>query len=145
MTEGYFVSRQVSVFDGERAVEIAYGLANSSPDALARHYEGELETYEDPREAAEAAIRLAAEWGKAVGETIPITRAASGALGVYPCAADGYTPEETRSWAETEYAAIPKCEACGEPGQEYVATETGEPFVACGDMHAEEIAEGVTT
>jgi len=61
----YFVSRQCYWPDGQLTVEIAGGgLDYANPDMLVEKYKhlGEGREYEDPMEAAEAAIEIARAW-----------------------------------------------------------------------------------
>jgi hypothetical protein len=114
----YYVTRQAYVHDdGAFAVEIATALDVASPDALAQRYPGELEGYEDPREAARAAVAVRDLWERdlhASGElrrgSITFTLATSSL--VYPTVEDGWGSAELEQWAASEYDRLPKCENC---------------------------------
>ena len=59
----YFVSRQHYYYQDEYFVEIAYpSIDYSSPDMLICKYSGEGESYTDPREAVQVAIKIRDQW-----------------------------------------------------------------------------------
>ena len=117
----YYVTRQAYVHDsGAFAVEIAKRLDVASPDALAEKYPGEMEGFDDPRDAARAAVRVRDLWERDMHDGterdsgwVPFTLAAS-AL-VYPTVEDGWGTAELEEWAIAEYERLPKCERCGAP------------------------------
>lgn len=100
----FYVSRQSYIYDdGAFAVEIATELDFMSPGALS----DPIESHDDPRDAARAAITLAETWRAAVGEQqLPLAcfTVAANSL-VYPTAADAKDATELLAWAEQRYAA----------------------------------------
>lgn len=67
MKKKWFVRRQMYWPDGQLCVEIAAGgLDYSNPDMLVEKYQGagEGQEYEDPEEAAEAAIEIHKLWSR---------------------------------------------------------------------------------
>jgi hypothetical protein len=146
----YFVSRQCNYYDeGAYSVEIALALDVSGPGALVAKYSGELEEYDDPREAASAAIGIAGAWRKDLAQEdkadeLPAEcfTVAGNAL-VYPTVADAFTADELTAWAQERYERLPRCEVCGDvvaSGEKY-RDEFGESFAACCDVHAETYLE----
>jgi len=104
-----------SAGDYDYHVEVAHDFEATSPDALGVKYKelGEGEGYEDPREAATAAIKVAARWAQDESERIGLawqTRAG----GYFGVVADEADEEELKSLAEKEYESIPKCARCGD-------------------------------
>lgn len=117
----YYVTRQSYVHDsGAFAVEIAKALDVASPDALAQKYPGEMEGYDDPRDAASAAVTVRDLWerdmhaGSERGPAwVPFTLATTSL--VYPTVEDGWGTAELEQWASAEYERLPKCEHCAAP------------------------------
>lgn len=114
----YFVSRQDywgQEPDDRYTVEIASGgIDYANPDMLATKYrpQGEGQEYTDPREAAEAAIKVAEAWKKDAPElTINI---AHGFTGGCTMPFEGDTVENIRKWAEEAYEKLEKCARCGD-------------------------------
>ena len=57
------VTRQLQWPEGKRVVEVSVGgMDYVNPDALVAKYQGELEEYDDPIEAVEAAIDVCRRW-----------------------------------------------------------------------------------
>lgn len=107
----YTVTRQRQYPDGTPAVEVsAGGLDYTNPDALARKYQGEFESFDDPREAVETAIAICRAW-RADGEKR--ARVAYGATGGMTMPFDTCTYPEARAWARKRYEALSKCAWCG--------------------------------
>lgn len=110
----YFVSRQRywGVPEAEAyVVEIATGGREyANPDALVPKYAGEMEEYDDPREAAEAAISIMRQWKKDARRKIHV---AYGCTFGYTMPFEPSTIKDLRAWAETAYKELPKCERCG--------------------------------
>lgn len=126
--------------EGALAVEIAARLDCSGPGALTERYPDEFFESEDPREIAEAAIRLAAAWSADLEHMpVPITLAMNDL--VYPAVDDGMDPDEVRAWAIERFAAMPKCERCGavEDVQTWTSSETGDQVQTCGQFCADEL------
>lgn len=137
---GYYVSRQSNYYDGGKySVEIAAQLDVSGPGALVPHYErlGEGDEFDDPREAAKAAVAIAQEWGDEETQTIPITLAMSGMI--YATTEDGMSPQETLDWGEKAYSELPLCEECGHHAgvEEWTNFETGDTGMFCSEECAE--------
>jgi hypothetical protein len=110
----WFVSRQD--YWGEEsplAVEIAAGgLDHANADMLGVAYEslGEGREYDDPREAADAAIAIAEAWRRDSGRPDEIT-VRVGYTGGMSIPFDEGTDEDARAWAERARAALPTCPA----------------------------------
>ncbi len=109
----YTVTRQLQWPDGTPVVEIsAGGMDYTNPDALSAKYPGEFETFDDPEEAAQAALQILALW-RADGQ--PEAQPAYGATGGMTMPFDPCTEEELREWARKTKERLPKCDRCGEP------------------------------
>lgn len=124
------------------AVEIAAGSKNyASPDALVEKYPGEWGEFDDPREAVATALAVRAAWMQDGRPEVALTVTGSGgAIGVYPTTDDGYSPEDLIKWGNAKYEALPKCQFCGGLGADnYTSRITGETYVACSDLHAQEV------
>lgn len=109
----YFASDQPYV------VEISHGdLDSTGSDAYAKHYKGEFETLQDPREAVDVALAIATAWKKDKPELdIHIAHGftAGSTLQLEPESEDW---EENvaalKKWAAEAWEKLPKC-SCGEP------------------------------
>lgn len=128
----YTVSRQCYTFsETPYVVEISHGGMDScGSDAYARRYAGELETYEDPREAVEVALRIWEQWKKDKPELdiyIAHGFTAGSTLQLEPEEDQVYTDFESgkeivefsiedqlKQWAEREYENLEKCARCGD-------------------------------
>lgn len=111
----YFVSRQISYPDGEPYVEIeTCGLDYASPGMLTSRYPGESKEYEDPEEAAEAAIAIRTLWQGDEKEAINISIGTTGGGLAVHCPEE-MADDEVRRWAETESKSIERCDRCGDP------------------------------
>lgn len=109
----YFVSRQKYWPEGTPMVEIALGgLDYANPDMLMPKYKnlGEGKEYNDPREAAEAAIQIVRAWRKD-GEKRAMV--AHGCTGGMTMPFDPCTIKELQKWADELYEKLPKCDGCG--------------------------------
>lgn len=147
----YLVTRQSNFYDnGAFSVEIAHGLDNVSPGALASRFTGEFEEFNSPIEAAEVAIRIRKEWAKIPMDsellsegTIPFVISGSSAFGLYPTVADGFTAAGLRRWSRKAFANSPKCDYCGDivPKADNYRDDFGEYFTACDDYCAEMILQ----
>ncbi len=105
------VTRQVQWPSGDPVVEVSEGgLGYTNPDALAGDYPGEFQTFDDPEEAAEAAIQVCELWRK---DSQPEAQVAHGATGgmTMPFAACPY--EELRRWAKVAKERLATCARCG--------------------------------
>ena len=61
----YTITRQAYWPDGQLVVEIARGgIDYCNPDALVKKYPGEFQEFEDPREAAQVALKILKCWGR---------------------------------------------------------------------------------
>lgn len=112
----YMVSRQSNWYDdGAYSVEIATQPEFAGPGALARCYHEDFSEYEDPREAAEAAIRLAGRWRTlAVGGLLPFRCfTIAGNSMVYATVNDAMSAPELREWAGRVFERLAKCVQCG--------------------------------
>jgi len=107
----FTVTRQLQWPEGTPVVEVsAGGLDYTNPDALVARYQGEFETYDDPREAVEAAIAICKAW-RQDGEKR--ARIGIGATGGMTMPFETCTFCEARAWAKRRYVALPKCDRCG--------------------------------
>ena len=89
----YTVTRQLQWPDGTPVVEIsAGGMDYTNPDALSAKYPGEFETFDDPEEAAQAALQILALW-RADGQ--PEAQPAYGATGGMTMPFDPCTPRRS--------------------------------------------------
>lgn len=136
----YWVSRQRYWYQGESAVELAVGgLDYSGCDALytedkeMKRLEG---GYEDPREAARAALELQKLWQGKTEEKIGLS------YGYNLDMIEGEVDKEEEAanillqWAKAEYERLPKCDRCGEIVVEsYTIYEMEEEF--CSERCAE--------
>jgi hypothetical protein len=116
----WFVSRQSYWPDGTNVVEIASGgLDYANPDMLVANWKrlGEGETFNDPREAVEAAIAICREWRK---QKVKCS-IAHGYTAGYTMPFEEGTFKEAIAWADKEWESLPKCDCgCDEPlGNEY--------------------------
>jgi hypothetical protein len=136
-----YVSRQSYFYDnGALGVEIATQRDTISPGALGPKYGEAITSYDDPREAAAAAIEVAERWRRDVGDRLPqacFTIAAS--VLVYPTIEDGRDADELRAWAEHRWQAMAKCERCSEVAnaREWRPLDGGDAVVACSESCAE--------
>jgi hypothetical protein len=111
----YFVSRQhYWGIDDEDAyvVEIASGGVDmSGSDMLVPKWKslGEGAEYNDPREAAKAAISICEHWRKIQ----PLANVAHGSTGGFTIPFEPCTYEELEAWAEKAYTNLAKCTECG--------------------------------
>lgn len=148
----YYVTRQSNFYDsGAYSVEIAGGLDNVSPGALAQTLNGDFSESSDPREAVEDAIRLRKEWIKRginnpdymTDGTIPFTLTAASSVGLYPTVEDGLTAAGLRRWAKAMYDRAPKCDKCGDvcESADNYRDVFSEPFTACSDSCASRYVE----
>jgi len=106
----YFVSRQVYWPEGQHVVEIAPGFDHASPGQLVAHYkaQGEGQEFDDPIEAAEAAILVRRAWQKDSRKRIGLT------FGDADIGWDAHTQKELLAWADKMHEKVPKCDQCGE-------------------------------
>lgn len=141
---GYFVSRQKVWPSGEPVVEIAGCLDAAGPDMMVPYFrkEGDGGEFDDPREAASAAIRVRDAWW--AGGKNPYLKDWSKVV-----INEFETDADVLAWSERAFARIPKCVECGEP----IYRETWYPedcfkddaFACCSGRCAEqhnEIEEG---
>lgn len=112
------VTRQSQWPDGKYVVEISDGtLDYTNPGALSKKYPGEFETFDDPREAVETAIKIAKRWQEdAPDREILIGHGGTGGM-TMPF--DGLplndeTFNDLKEWAEEEYNELEKCCRCGD-------------------------------
>ena len=118
MVRRWFVSRQH--YWGEEnplAVEIAAGgtdYANADMLGVAYHSLGEGREYDDPREAAAAAIAVAEAWRRDSGRTGDEITVRVGYTAGMSIPFEEGTDDEAHEWAVRAFAALPKCPHCGE-------------------------------
>lgn len=136
------VTRQINTYEGTKCVEISAGCIDyANPGALVKAYPGEFETYDDPRNAVEAAIQIAQLWQKDSKDEILIDHGATGGGTMF---FDGQelsdeTFAELREWANTIWESQEKCSGCGGLlGKErYGRHDTGE-YDFCSEYCAEQ-------
>lgn len=110
----YFVSRQTYWPDGENVVEVSVGGSDyANPDMLCVRYanEGEGEEFDNPKEAAAAAIEICKKWRV---DNQPDAQVAYGCTGGMTMPFEGCTFEELESWAKEKYDTLDRCPRCGE-------------------------------
>lgn len=118
MVTRWFVSRQD--YWGEEnplAVEIATGgLDYANADMLGVAYArlGEGEEYEDPREAAAAAVGVAVAWRRDTGRSADEITVRIGFTGGSSMPFEEGTDTEAIAWGAKTYEGLPKCPECGE-------------------------------
>jgi hypothetical protein len=129
----YFVSRQNYYYNGNLTVEITSGgMDYAGADMLADGAEyrqlGSSQEYVDPREAVEAAFRVALYWQKALrklkraGAPVRPVCVAFGSTGGMGLEMEPMTWKNIRAAAEASYEKMAKCDQCGEvlPKKHYV-------------------------
>lgn len=111
----YFVSRQAQYYSGSHIVEVADGLDSSGPDMLAESYKnlGEGRLFDDPREAANAAIVICQTWRRDCPEDKPKVSWQTRLWGEMGGESEPMTFKALRNAASQEYEKLPKCEYCG--------------------------------
>lgn len=145
----YYVSRQLYYYSREQVVEVtAGGQDYAGADMLVPKYAGEGREYTDPREAVEAACRIAREWRADAGDVRPPfeIHVACGSTGGMGMELEPDTFAAARAWAEERWEELPKCDRCGEPiteGGGYMLTDfpSDERYCReyCADMAAADI------
>lgn len=115
----YAVTRQSNLYDdGAYSVEIAGAWDYIGPGALVEKYPDEFSEWDDPRDAAEAAIRIARAWrADSPGGRVVYTLQMNDIC--YATVADGMNAAELRQWAQQTWEDVPKCDQCGKPGQDW--------------------------
>jgi len=112
------VTRQVNTYTGDQVVEISDGsLDYSNPGALCKRYPGEFDSFDDPREAVETAIKIAKAWqADKPEETILIASGGTGGCTMFfegePLTDETF--EGLQEQAEKAWEELPKCSRCGE-------------------------------
>lgn len=109
----YTVTRQLQWPDGNPMVEISEGgFDYVNPDMLTSRYPGEGMTYDNPLEAAAAAIDILNQWRRDNPDDH---------IGIGYGATLGFTApfeesdiSEIREWAQKEYDRLQKCNWCGD-------------------------------
>ena len=111
-THCWTVTRQHQwINSGQPVVEVSAGsLDYTNPDALSKAFAGEFETFTDPTEAAETAIRICRAWRQAGERRATVGHGATGGstMPFEPCSF-----KELREWAQERLAALPRCPQCG--------------------------------
>lgn len=138
----YFVSRQHYWPDGNLIVEVASGgLDYANPDMLVAKYQrlGEGETYDDPREAVQAAIAVARAWRLDSGKKIAI---GTGCTMGFTMPFEASSQKEALAWADRVYAKLPKCDGCdGLMGKESWSANEWDGQKFCSESCAQKAAE----
>lgn len=90
------------------AVELATRADVASPDAIEI-----VGHYDDPREAAAAALEAARAWAARRGDDgrVPVVIVTTDL--VPPVLDDAIADDELHKWAERRYQAMPRCDHCG--------------------------------
>lgn len=142
----YTVTRQLQWPEGTPVVEVSSGgIDYTNPDALAKKYRGEFETFDDPREAATAAIAICKAWRKDGEKKAQVGHGATGGM-TMPF--DACTYEELLDWADKTYEKLPKCNRCGNllPAKYYTVPELDDERFCreyCAEESARELLEPV--
>ena len=98
---------------GDLMVEFSDGgFDYANPDMLSPKYDGEGETFIDPRDAVDAAISIFNEW-KADEPGADISIGYGATLG-FTMPFESSSVPEIKAWAQKDYDALPKCDRCGE-------------------------------
>ena len=133
----YTVTRQIQHPDGNKVVEVSVGgIDYCNPGALYAKYAGEFIEFDDPRSAAETAIRIASEWRKNAHSRVSV---AAGNTRGMTMPFDSCTVKELRAWAKKEWKSLEKCPQCGEPlpsEQERYRANTWDGLDYCKDCAA---------
>lgn len=107
----YTVTRQRQWPEGIPVVEVsAGGIDYANPDALVAKYPGEFETYDDPVEAVEVAIKICRAWRK---DGTSRARVGIGATGGMTMPFEAISFKVAREWAKKKLEEMPKCDRCG--------------------------------
>lgn len=105
------MTRQRQWPEGTPVVEVsAGGIDYTNPDALSAKYPGEFETFDDPREAVDAAIAICLSWREDGEKEAQVGHGATGGM-TMPF--DTSTFEAAEEWAHGVYEGLPKCSRCG--------------------------------
>lgn len=142
----YTVTRQRQWPEGTPVVEISSGgIDYTNPDALVKKYQGEFETFDDPREAATAAIAICNAWRK---DRASKAKVGHGATGGMTMPFDPTTFRDLLRWAKKVFKSLPKCDRCGEllPAKYYTVPELDDERFCreyCAEMAASEAFEPV--
>lgn len=136
------VTRQINTFEGTNVVEIsAGGIDYTNPGALSKKYPGEFETFDDPRDAVETAIKIAKAWQNDTEDKVFIDHGATGGMTMF---FDGQeltdtTFTELREWANKEWEELDKCAECGELlGKERYGCHISSEYDCCSEYCAEQ-------
>lgn len=144
---GYYVCRQLYYYTGELMVEITEGgLDYAGPDMLVNRYPDEAEAYQHPRQAAQAAIKIQKLWqADEPADTVHIcVRSQVG--GYFGLEGEPITPADLLAWTHAAWAALPKCQRCGDVmpengyGNEFTIFDNEYPFCSenCADNAQQE-------
>lgn len=100
----YTVTRQIQHPDGTHMVEVsAGGFDYVNPDMMGEKYEGEGETFDDPREAVRTAIDIRNAWQRDAGVKIEIGYGDTLGMTMPFDASDAVSMLD---WADREFAAL---------------------------------------
>jgi len=107
----FTVTRQLQWPEGTPVVEVSHsGLDYTNPDALVARYDGEFETFDDPREAVRVAIAICRAWRQDGRRDAKVGIGATGGMTI---PFDTATFREAQRWADRMYGSMPKCDKCG--------------------------------
>jgi len=133
----YTVTRQIQWPEGAPVVEVSSGgIDYTNPDALVKKYQGEFETFDDPREAARTAIAICKAWRQDGKKKAKVGHGATGGM-TMPF--DTSTFKDLLAWADKTFEKLPKCDRCGDllPEHYYTIQELyGDKFCReyCAEM-----------
>lgn len=115
----FYVTRQRSWPDGTLYVEVESGGADSSsPGMLVAKYPGEMREYDNPQDAAKAAIEIRRLWqADEPDESILIAMGTTGGGLVVQDPAD-YSDRHVMEWADRALDDMEQCPHCGERVEE---------------------------
>jgi hypothetical protein len=136
----YFVSRQACYYSHDLTVEVAAGgLDYAGPDMLVSRYPGEGKEFNDPQEAVETAIEICRAWRKDGEKRAKVACGSTGGMGIE---IEPDTFPGARAWAKKVYAALPKCDGCGDlMGKEKFQADDWSGSEFCSERCAEREAE----
>ena len=85
-----------------------------NPGAYVKKYAGEFETFDDPRDAARAAVKIRRAWAKDCGKTVTIRHGFTGGMTMpFDAPEVGNGVIEILKWAAEKAQQLPKCFSCG--------------------------------
>lgn len=132
--------------DGAFLVEVSEGMDSADPGVLTEKYRhlGEFVAYDNPKEAAIAAVRIQRQWEKdnpGFWMEHPPTLSAIGLVGELGIPSEEMTALELFTWARKRYELIPRCARCNNPYSEnerYTIYDSFDDEGFCSEYCAEE-------